>query len=260
MGFYTEAHCYRAGSDVPIVRSADLARFTERIIALDILQYNSMRVRLQFGQSIDQDFKLTYLEEEISPGIYEEVINYDWHVDRDRLPFSDALALLENPPTSRTVPYTKKYLLDLFGPKEEIETFGPNIYRANLSFGTLKEEVYQSISHQLSGNYLYLSELSFQIEIVELLNDEDCYLFAVGWMNFSVHGNGYMFPWTYEETLAKLREHPVLNQIRAICQEMWPASTTPPDPELLAARAEMGKRWAEPIEAPLDWYWTINGI
>lgn len=259
MGFYTVAQCYRAGSDVPIVRAADLARFTERIIALDILQDDSMHVQLQFGQGIDQDDKSTYIEKQITRGLYE-VLNYDWHVDKDRLPSADAVALLENPPTSRVVPYKKKHALDLFGPKEEIETLGPNIYRANLSFGTMKEEIYQSISHQLSGNYLYLSDISFNIEIVEMLNDEDCYRFEVGWMSFSVHGNGYMFPWTYEETLAKLREHPVLNQIRAICQEMWPASTTPPNPELIAARSEMGKRWAEPLDAPLDWYWTINGI
>lgn len=118
--------------------------------------------------------------------------------------------------------------------------------------------MYTPICHQLEGNFLNLSDLGFIIDLVELNDPQEYDTFQVGWIYFSISGQGYLFPWTYEETLAKLRAHPVLQQVRDICREMWPATTQPPRPGIISDRPKMGKLWSEPQDAPYDWYWAIN--
>jgi hypothetical protein len=39
---------------------------------------------------------------------------------------------------------------------------------------------------------------------------------------------------------------------------MWPATNQRPSPEIIQGRREMGKLWAEPLDAPFDWFWAIN--
>jgi len=263
MSAYTSAECYRAGDEPPIITTHDLTVFVERILALDILQWDFMGVQLKFGQAIDQDERSAYEMEEIRECI-SMLANFDWDVDEMRISHSEALALLRNPPWSRLIKRERRHLLD-FWPETVTETLDPHICRASLMFGTMKEEVYAPICHELEDNFLNLSELDFSIDPVEL-NDPEEYnafpekydVFQVGWMAFSVNGSGYLFPWTYEETLEKLRAHPVLGQIRDICREMWPATTQPPHPEVIRDRPKMGKLWAEPQDAPFDWYWAIN--
>ncbi len=94
--------------------------------------------------------------------------------------------------------------------------------------------------------------------MVELNDPQEHGIYQVGFMGFSVHGSGYLFPWTYAETLAKLRNHPVLSPIRDLCRTLWPATSTVPRKEIIEGRRTMGKLWAEPLDAPLDWYWAIN--
>ncbi len=186
------------------------------------------------------------------------MLDYDWDVCEYRLPHADALALLRQPPTSRQVERTRKHLLDLFGPRMVTEQLGLHIYRAGLSFGLLTEAAYNPICHQEQNNFLNLCDLSFSIDLVEISDPQEPGIYQVGWMDFSVHGPGYLFPWTYEETLAKLRAHPDLGRICDICREMWPATPAPPEPDIIARRPQMGKLWAEPVDAPYDWYWAID--
>ncbi len=163
MGAYTSAHCYRAGGDPPIIDAPDLARFVERILAMDILNSETMDVQLKFGTAIDQDTENTIPEEELNECI-ALLGNYDWHVDASRISQNDALALLHQPPTLRVVDRQKKHQLDLFGPKQVTETFGPHLYRAYLYFRSLKEDVSADLCHQLEGNWLYLSDLRSRLK------------------------------------------------------------------------------------------------
>ena len=257
MGAYTSAMCYRAGGAPPIVRSTDLAHFAKRILAMDIFEWDWMDVSLKFGQAIDQDQRTTHEEEQVSDYTFL-MLDYDWHVEEHRMKHADALALLQNPPSSREVPYQKSHVLDVFGPKSTTEVFGPHIYRASLSFGMLKEDCYNEISHTLQGNFLHLNELSFHIDMTEITDPQEPDIYQIGWIELSIHGSGYLFPWTYEEALARIRRQHALSQIRNICREMWPATTNPPSHKAIEARRRMGKLWAEPLDAPFDWYWAIH--
>ncbi|MHB0936045.1 MAG: hypothetical protein ACYDCO_04140 [Armatimonadota bacterium] len=254
MSPFTSAICYRAGDKPPIVTTQDLAVFTERILALDILQPDFMIVHLKFGQAIDQDKEgIAEISETIASLLY-----YDWDVDEGFFPREEALAFLRNPPEFRIVKRERRHLLD-FGPKNVVENFGPHIYRAHLMFRTMKEEVYTPICHKLYGDSLILSELDYHIGPVQLFDTVKNEIYYTGWMNFAVNGDGYLYPYTYREILENLRTHPVLQQIRDICREMWPSTTVPPNPEVVHDRSTMGKMWAEPEDAPYDWYWAING-
>jgi len=253
MSAFTAAVCYRAGGEPPVVTAGDLAVFVERILALDILAWERMDVRLKFGRAIDQDDHNTTPEEQVGQNTWL-MLDYDWHVKANRLPHAEALELLRHPPASRTVERTRK----LFGPKVVIETFDPHIYRARLSFGMLKEPIYRDLCHKLEGNYLNLTDLTFSIDVVELIDPEEGGIFQVGWMDFSISGSGYLFPWSYAETMEKLRAHRELGLIRDFCRELWSASTQPVRPELVKGREQMGKLWSEPYDAPYDWYWAIN--
>ena len=257
MGSYTSAICYRAGGFPPMVLATDLARFTECILALGILDGDQMDIQLKFGKAIDQDDKSTHEEEQVSQ-FTRLMLEYDWHINEHNLKHADAVALLTHPPTSREVPRKHHILPQLSSAKTQIETFRQHIYRARFYYGMLKEEVYRDICHESESNYLQLTDLSFTIDLVELNDPQESGIFQVGWMEFSVHGNGYLFPWSYESTLEILRHHPALQQVLAICREMWPATPTPPRRDHIANRARMGKLWAEPVDAPFDWYWAIN--
>jgi hypothetical protein len=254
MSTYTTAYCYRSGGEPQIVKPADLARFIERILALDILTWDNLGIQIKFGEKIDQDDRTTYEEEQVGNNSYL-LLDYDWDINEERLSYSGALSLLGNPLKYKEI--IEKPKLFFLKPKTIQKKLPENIYRASISFNEMKESVWKNLSHQEQGNYLYLSDFSFDITIIEVADPQEAEVYQTGWMAFSVHGNGYLFPWTYEDTLIKLRQHPVLNQIRDICREMWPASTTPPDKEIIASRMKMGKLWSESADAPDDWYWTI---
>ena len=254
MGTSTTAYCFRSGGEPPVVKPADLARFIERILELDILTWGNLGVQIKFGKKIDQDDKTTYEEEQVGNNSFL-MLDYRWDINEERMLYSDALSLLGNSPKLKNIILKPKlFYLKL---KTLTKQLSSNIYRATITFNEMKESVWKSLSHQEQRNYLYLSDFSFHITIIEVANPQEEGIYQVGWMAFSVHGNGYLFPWTYEETLEKLRQHPVLNQIRDICRAMWPASATSPGKEIIDNRIKMGKLWSEPVDAPDDWYWSI---
>jgi len=137
MSAFTSAECYRAGGEPPIITAQDLAVFVERILTMDILQWDFMGVHLKFGQAIDQDDRTTNEMEEISE-YTALMVDYDWDVDEMRIPHGEALVLLRNPPKFRTIERKRRHVLD-FGPKTVTETCDPHIYRACLDFGSMKE-------------------------------------------------------------------------------------------------------------------------
>jgi hypothetical protein len=251
MGFYTVASCYRAGPHPPIVTGADLANFCRQVRAMDILRPDwHWVVNLKYGSRIDQDDKSTYCEDQVTSTL-SVVTDYHWDVDHSDLTPPVALELLETPPRIPALKALGGCLLGKGVPSK--------IYRASLRFGLLREELTSTIQHELEGNCLYLSEVGLRIDVIEIANDDDMYTFQVGWMSVDVGGNGYPYPWTYEETLQRVREHPQLGALRDLCRTLWPASESPVPPELVQARQEMGKYWAEPLDAPYDWYWVIQG-
>lgn len=258
MSAFTSAKCYRAGGEPPVITAPELALFVERVLALDILQSSNMIIELKFGQAIDQDDIDTMPMQKVSP-LMTLMLKYGWDIEQFNIPTTKTLEILLHPSASHEVKRKRKHRRDSIGAKRISKTFAPNIYRAYLDFGSLKKEVYNPICHgPEEENPLWLSELAFSIDMVELNDPEESEAFQVGYLCFSVSGHGYLFPWTYEETLEKLRANLQLQQVREICRAMWPAKTTPPSPEIMEGRRRMGKLWAEPVDASFDWYWAIN--
>jgi hypothetical protein len=236
MGFYTTVSCYRAGPHPPNVSGADLADFCRRVLEMDILKRDgTWDLRLKYGRAIDQDDQPTFREEQINQ-VLTAVVPFNWDVREDRLTPAKVLQLLAHPPVA------------------------PNIYRAMIGMSSLRDEFTTTINHELEGNYLFLGDLSFSIDVIEIRDRETMKSFEVGWMALKVGGNGYPFPWTYEETLQRIRVHPQLRELRDICRTVWPASNQAVDPRVIKTRKQMGKYWAEPLDAPYDWYWVIQGV
>jgi len=248
---YTSLVCYRAGGRPPVVTATDLVRFVEQVFALNYLESDTMDLRIRFGQTIDQDNNPTAEASAV------KVPGFDWHINESGIPHAQALELLRQPPTSRGVERKRKHALDIFGPKTITEKFEPNIYRAHLSFGKLKEESVEELCRKF-GSILLLTEFSFTIDAVKLIDRAKPAVFQVGWMSFTLGGPGQLFPWTYEELIAKPRIHRELNNIRNICRKLWPASTNPVPPKMMEGRRHMGQLWSEPLNAPFDWYWAIQ--
>jgi hypothetical protein len=250
MGFETDAFCYRAGPKPPIITGPDLSAFCRRVEAIGIIGPDyPWSIKLKYGQSIDQDDRSMYQEKVVAPGIFAlEPPAWDVVV---QLPPRKALALLDHPPAS-----TRRRWWALFN-KPSRPPYP--IYRANLYLGVLKDEYCTTIQHELQQNYLSLGEISFSIGVKTICDANAGTVFEVGWMALHVSGPGYPFPWTYEETLQRIHDHPQLQALRELCREMWPAAKVPVDAELCDARRQMGKFWQGPVDAPHDWYWVIQG-
>jgi hypothetical protein len=165
-------------------------------------------------------------------------VDFPWDFSEYSLPRAEALRVLRDGPAQRS---------------------GPSIYRAFIDFGLMREDIIWSISRDREAtDGPIFDSLAFSIEPVILNDPQEDEQFQVGWLSFAVHGPGYLFPYTYEESIARLRAQPALVEVREICRSMWPASTSPVPDAVLDGRRQMGKLWADPVDAPWDWYWAIN--
>lgn len=97
MGFYTVASCYRSGPHPPIVTGADLADFCQCVMDMDIIQTDALwGCDLKYGQSIDQDDRSTYCEEQISAHSFL-MLDYDWDVSESWITSAETMRLLQQP-------------------------------------------------------------------------------------------------------------------------------------------------------------------
>jgi len=252
MGFYTTASCYRAGPHPPVITGADLSTFCRQVEEMDIIDPDMpWAVRLKYGRAIDQDDRSTYRERKVSKHSVE-MLHYVWDVEELRVTAAEALDMLQQPPARQSYG-------ELIGQVRR-KPASPNIYRASIDMSFLRDEFTTTINHELEGNCLYFNDLYFSIDVVIIRDADTMYEFEVGWMALKIGGNGYPFPWTYEETLQRIREHPQLSALRGTCRSLWPASDQAVSSEAIEARKMMGKFWAEPLDAPYDWYWVIQGV
>jgi len=245
MSFYTTVSCYREGPQPPSITGDDLVNFCQQIIDTDFTKPDtSWWLRLKYGRAIDQDDLSTHREEQISQKI-SVMKKYDWDVDNLGIPPAEAMQLLQHPPRKRW---------SLRGDRSR-----QPIYRALIKFGDLRDEYTTTIQHQLAGNALFLGELFLRINVIKIADPDEGNRFEVGWMALEVGGNGYPFPWSYEETMQRIREHPQLTALRELCRSFWPASERPVASEIIEARRLMGRFWSEPLDVPYDWHWVIQG-
>ncbi len=249
MSAWTSVKLFRPGPP-PLVTPQSLAAFTGDLADLQIIQDPyPMGSKLKFGRSIDQDDKSTTVREEVNAAICT-LRDIDW----------DAQVSTSSP--SELVEW-------MSGPFHRGRVFrrridNPIIYRAVVDLGGLRDDVLWEFSrdndeaNDVGG--LFLDGLFVSIEPVVVGDPQsDGPPFMVGWMSVSVGGSGYLWPWTYEELLGKIRSSASLKRVEQLCRSHWPVPPIEVTQEHIENRKLMGHLWGgDDYEAPPDWRWVIS--
>ncbi len=249
MGAYTTATLYRP-SPPPHITTGSLADFIERLCALDLLgeQYNIF-VMLKFGKAIDQDQKGTMDDDPLMPGM-SVIDEYPWDVETQAHSLREVIEFLRAPIKAKGI----------FSRSKTDQT----IYRAHISLGGVRQELGAAFSREASSessyDWIFMTDLSISIEPVVVQNvrdGNDC--FFMGWMAVNLHGQGSLYPWTYEDTMEKIRANEYLDKLKNLCQSYWPVPTVPATNAQIQARKASGLLWGgEDYDASPDWRWVIN--
>ena len=94
------------------------------------------------------------------------------------------------------------------------------------------------------------------IELGSLSDDESLH---VGWIAVSISGQGYIYPWTSMQLVARAEAHPRLQALAALCRAAWPVSPDKPIGRVRRARAKYKGIWAYTDHGlPWNWYWGVD--
>jgi hypothetical protein len=250
MSFYTSLNLYRP-TRPPRVTGPLLAAFVEELCATGLFERTGAEYfHVKFGRSIDKDDRDTAEEVPVPgvPGMFT-VRSIKWDVDHDRIALADALTILSN--------------------------HNRPIYRAAVTLGTLRKDVYTALQTQRPppevGENMCLWDCNVRLGPVTLASLSDDATFAVGWMSVSFSGNGYLFPWTPRDLTSRAASLPQLQPVVEICRKHFPVHPEA-SPTVLAKlspaarrrrvrelRRRMGELWPlDDLDAPWDWFWGVS--
>ncbi|HUU68591.1 MAG TPA: hypothetical protein VM186_03645 [Planctomycetota bacterium] len=75
----------------------------------------------------------------------------------------------------------------------------------------------------------------------------------------TVGGDGYLYPWTNDDLLKRVKSIPELVKVAQVCKEALPVASRKPTKKVIAIREAMGKLWGgNDYDAPYDWRWVIQ--
>jgi len=85
--------------------------------------------------------------------------------------------------------------------------------------------------------------------------------FGIGWIAVGLAGNGYLFPWTLPDLIARAESESSVQALMQLCRQTWPVAPGTPDVKVQSLREQMGKYWPyDRLDLPWDWYWGLQGI
>jgi len=250
MSFYTSLMFYRPTSP-PRVTGPVLAEFVQRLRATGLFEETGAQyVKVKFGRSIDQDERETADQIPVpgAPGMFT-FRSIEWDLNHDRIAMVDALTILSNDDRP--------------------------IYRAAVTLGSLRKDVLESLQTRRPppDDQMNLSlwdcNVSLGPQSIGSMTSETS--FTVGWMSVSFSGNGYLYPWTPRDLMARATMLPELRPVMEICRQMFPVDPagSPKVWEKLAPavrkkrvrelRRSMGDLWPlDDLDAPRDWCWGVS--
>ncbi len=225
---------YRPGTP-PRVTGASLARFVRAFAQLGVAKPQvSLGSSVKFGRGINQDTRLSSWIKWIGGiGKHREI---KWDLDWQ--------------------PQSTAKLADVLDKNDR------PIYRAHLSLGPLTDEIAEGVHRVGSPDNKYeLTPDSWSLEIGPV----DCYsletedqLFRVGWIEVSLSGYGYLFPWTFRDLLQRAERLPGIRKVMDLCRSTWPVPSALPDQKTKKLRTRMGELWPyHTVDLPGDWYWGL---
>ena len=239
MSFYSSLVYYRP-SPPPKITGDDLARFLSAIRKTRTLEgRGTSNLSVKFGASIDQDTRGTYWEEELPSGLWQSH-KIEWDLELD----------------VHAKPSVEQMIAALMGDKR-------TIYRAHVMLGTATEETYSLIArvNSFENEYdFYPCDLSIGIGPVLLTDLDSEERVCVGWMNFSLHGYGYLWPWTLSHAIQRAEMSDAIARLTRTCREFWPVKPAKPSQALIKFREKNPKLWPYPSnDLPADWFWGYIG-
>ncbi|HEY1066463.1 MAG TPA: hypothetical protein VGE52_10155 [Pirellulales bacterium] len=157
------------------------------------------------------------------------------------------------------------------------------VYRAFIELGALTEAARQIVArdHQpsdeaFSPEWLFLhvgpvdcstfddeddkaqTEDRLTVEPADNEENDGLLRYPVGWMELSVSGFGWLFPWTLRQAKDKMESRPEFQALMELCRTTWPMTPQLPDEQTIAMRKAMGGLWPyDDLRRPHDWSWGI---
>jgi hypothetical protein len=236
MSFYTSVVFYRPRKP-PAMTASDIARFIVAIRGAKVLtRFGSRSLSVKFGKSIDKDHKGTTWEKRVAPGI-AEVHEIKWDVELDGSP-------------------SLQDIIDCLNSDHR------RIYRAHISLGMPIADVLRDITRTNSAENRIdycPDQLSIYVGPVELCSLSSSTMANAGWISASLHGSGYLFPWTVRELVQRAQSSRAIRRISNLCRSFWPVVSKPPPKRVIGARRQLGDLWPYNNAAkPWDWYWGVQ--
>lgn len=216
----------------PKLTAIDLRTFCEKLRAELQLGDASQKVRLRFGDSIDQDLETTQLMKQVGPGSFQ-FVKYPWDYEKESGTWEELWP----------------------SPKNDKQT----IYRAFVDLGPLPKEVSRAFTAISPDQRFYIApdNLSLQIapfapETLSEASDE-----CLGFVHLSLSGNGH-FTWRpLEKYWDQIRQAPSLVALQRLCRESLPV----PDSgfPLEELQEDLGALFMNGADyRPSDWIVTVS--
>ncbi|WP_165068796.1 hypothetical protein [Paludisphaera rhizosphaerae] len=251
MSFQTSLLLYRPQPPRDLT-AAKLAGFVREFAALGLSEPDFLSFKIKFGKSVAQDSRPTAWDEPVpgTRGCISTWREIEYDAEDSGIPdlarLADALDALPAKP----------------------------IYRAWVSLGDPTRPVYEALwrepseeNDQQLGFNLGWSLTAGPIECCEIASDGP---FQIGWLAVSLSGQGYPYPWTYRDLIARAEAVPGVPALLDLCRRAWPLD--PPRFPLLhlrdssraprhivQLRKSMGDLWPyDDLGEPWDWCWGIS--
>lgn len=238
MGYHTGLVYYRP-RPAPVIAPRDLRPFILELLETGALSGEGMvSFEFKFGRAIDQDDRPSSWIEPLNEalGTYGSM-DWDWTGSFDSVrSLADALA-----------------------------DDGRSIYRGTIMLGLATDAVIQSMSRVGSPENdedFVPDSWAMEFGPIKLEDTGNAAEYHVGWMDVSFSGNGYIYPWTTADVLARIESSPELVRVSALCRRYWPV---PPEKASFwvrrMRRTRLGKLWPyADVNLPWDWYWGVQGL
>lgn len=214
---------------------SDLGVFAQALQAADLLESaEACSVKFKLGNAVDQDEAGTSCHEELGAGMFL-MAEYGWDVSESATSLAPLL--------------------------EKLQGDDRTIYRAYFDLGLASDALSDPITRVNSPDNtvdFLPGSLSFSVGPVEIFDLGSDNIGVVGWMDVSISGNGYLFPWTFRDVVDRLEASPEWQRLRSVCRELWPVGEGVPPLEIIEARKQLGRLWPyDTYDRKFDWYWGI---
>ena len=229
-------------TEPPRVTGADLARFVAAFEALGAARapegFESLTVQLKFGAAVDQDDAATdWLVPVTDEAGIDDFDEIEWDATARGKSLAEGAATLE-------------------------AAADRPLYRADIRLGPARDEVIRAVRREASAdNDEELGLDSWSLEVGPILShrlgaDE---MFHVGWIGLSLHGSGYLYPWSLADLVARAGADASIRAAADLCRRTWPVAPERPSPKIVRRRKKLGELWPYPqANLAWDWYWGMQ--